>query len=114
MRRNETIFNSKPITPQEAMISSFQTLTDFKGVNSATNCKSYTPSTSFWKPPLCGHVKLNTDAGHLNNNMWRLGAVYRSENGAILFTSSKDISGRLSPEIAEALAVRWAVELASL
>lgn len=47
LNRNEIIFNCKSVSPQQAEVSSFQTLSDFRSAYSTIQCNSFTPTTTF-------------------------------------------------------------------
>lgn len=110
--RNNTIFNKKSISPQEAMATATQLIEEFRQLNINPLTVPRPITSVSWQPPQHDHIKLNTDAGCYSNNRWRSGAVFRNRNGSILLAISNDISGSLKPELAEAMTVIWALEIA--
>lgn len=102
LHKNDIIFNKKSTTPQEAMASISQLISDFRLLNIVAPADPSPSSNCIWKPPQTNHIKINTDAGWCNMNKWRLGAVFRNNEGTVLIVSSKEISGDYKPEIAEA------------
>ncbi|KAL8152476.1 LOW QUALITY PROTEIN: hypothetical protein V2J09_010236 [Rumex salicifolius] len=68
------------------------------------------PPGNSWQPPPTGCVKINVDAGSINGVV-SLGAVCRSPSGAILFVATKSLFGKFAIQLAEALVVRWGLQL---
>lgn len=112
MKLNDIIFNRRAISPPEAIASIFQILTDYRRVNAVEMPNQQIPSINLWKLPAPGHIKLNTDAGRLSSEQWRLGAVFRNEHGEILLDASKPLPGSFTPQLTEALGICWSLELA--
>lgn len=93
-------------------MSVFQLLANYGHSQENSFQSSGISSPTFWKTPSSGHLKINTDAGCHNSDSWRLGAVFRSDNGSIVLAAAKLVRGRFNPDIAEALAVCWALQIA--
>lgn len=100
----------KSNSPQEAVARTTQLVSDFRKANILPAVIPSKSSSPFWKPPQAGYLKLNTDAGNCSTNLWRMGAVFRNEEGKILLAISKEKSGCFKPEIIEVMAVIWAME----
>lgn len=111
-KRNDLQFSKRLSSPQEASTSVFQTFNDYGSLNTMTKLTSVPRSALSCKPPRVGNIKLNTDAGRQNPNSWRFGAVFRNHSGSIVLAESKLVRGHFCPEVEEALAVCWVLELA--
>lgn len=94
------------------MASAAQLSSDFRKNNASPPSVPSSYANCHWKPPLQGRLKLNTDAGCTNPNHWRIGAAFRKHDGTIALAKSADIPGYFKPEVAKALAVSWALEIA--
>ncbi|XP_021746156.1 uncharacterized protein LOC110712039 [Chenopodium quinoa] len=68
-------------------------------------------SNSVWLPPLRGVLKLNVDAHVGSAGKAAVGVVGRNEDGTIVLTATQSIVQQ-SPEIAEAVAVRYGMIIA--
>lgn len=86
-------------------------LTSLPWMPPAVNTRS--PPDHRWKPPQPGRMKINTDAGCCNSNLWTLAAVFWNDEGRIILAASKNISGSFEPEIPEVMAVLWSFDLAA-
>ena len=67
-----------------------------------------------WTPPPPGEIMVNVDAA-LFTDRWQMamGAVFRDHSGSCIAAASEPLLGFTSPELAEALALRRAVAIAS-
>lgn len=112
MKRNDLQFNSRPSSPLEAAMLTFQLLSNYRQSQECVGQFFGTSSPKFWKPPSNGHLKLNADDGCHTPEAWCLGTVFRSENGSIVLAASKQVHGIFHPDITKALAVCWALQIA--
>ncbi|KAL2894080.1 hypothetical protein RDABS01_009989, partial [Bienertia sinuspersici] len=64
-----------------------------------------------WGRPPAGHFKLNTDAALRDNGRVGLGAVLRDSEGDVLVAVCDTVNGVSEVEVAEALALRRAVQI---
>lgn len=60
---------------------------------------------------MAGWVKININVAEIVYGRWRLGAVFRNESGTMMAIDAKESSGFHKADVAESLALRWAVEL---
>lgn len=64
-----------------------------------------------WSPPRTHWVKVNTNAASLGNNRWGLEMVCRDDHGTLKVTATCSVLTMDHPEVAECLALRWALNL---
>ncbi|XP_021722694.1 uncharacterized protein LOC110690171 [Chenopodium quinoa] len=113
-RRNDIIFNGKE-TPHLILLDRVQRLvTDHnkyatKIYGAQTSKRS--SSTKIWKAPNGEVIKLNCDASLQVEGWIRLGVVARNEKGDVLFAGCKRLRGRWPPDVAEGMAISFAVKL---
>ena len=69
-------------------------------------------SPNKWLPPPLGWVKINTDAAVLGTTSIGLGWVTRDSSGAILAAGVRRLNVCWTPEMAEWMAARWALDVA--
>jgi ribonuclease HI len=78
---------------------------------SATRCE---PSSVRWIPPPADTICVNVDAAiFAEEQRMGWGAVFRDHEGSFLLAASEGLSGSPCPEMAEALAVRGALQVAA-
>jgi hypothetical protein len=65
-----------------------------------------------WVPPLLHHIKINVDAAWSSSKA-TIAAIARDQHGLVLKACSIQLDAS-DPMVAEATAIRWALELASL
>lgn len=76
----------------------------------ASGCDLPLPVTK-WKPPPPGMVLINSDAALFQaSNQTGLAFVIRDHSATCMLAANKRITGLLSPELAEALVIRFALE----
>ncbi|KAL5814236.1 hypothetical protein ACOSQ4_024877 [Xanthoceras sorbifolium] len=84
-------------------------LEEFYNTQQAFYCKlkRIPPSPFVWQPPLCGCVKLNSNAAMKpDSDFLGIGAIIRNDRGQFLVSLSKPLRGRVSTELGEFLALR--------
>jgi hypothetical protein len=73
--------------------------------------RSDSSSSARWSPPPAGKVCVNVDAAIFKDeNRYGWGAVVRGHIGSVKLTCNEGTSGMVSPELAEALAIRSALD----
>ncbi|KAK7269519.1 hypothetical protein RIF29_22250 [Crotalaria pallida] len=100
-----------------AMNIGLSMIKDFEDANQQTRSINGPPNeptirTPCWPRPPIDWVCLNTDAAVFRNGSIGLGAVARNHEGSIIFTASKLLKDVVDPLLAEALAMRWGLDLA--
>lgn len=79
--------------------------------NKTTNPRTGgTPNT--WKAPPRGFMKLNTDASICDLGGTGFGAIIRNEAGILIVASTRCIEPVHTPQVAEALCLRWGILMA--
>jgi hypothetical protein len=81
-------------------------------INLAARCDS-SGSVLRWSPPPAGFLLINSDAALFSNShQMGIGVVVRDQAGDCLFACNKRLEGMMNPELAEAVACRFALCLA--
>ncbi|KAJ8452772.1 hypothetical protein Cgig2_005108 [Carnegiea gigantea] len=71
------------------------------------------PNTvSLWKAPWAGYLKVNFDGALTGEACHGLGMVVRDGGGSVVLAGVRQGMGRFGPEYVEAMARRWAMQLA--
>ena len=70
------------------------------------------PIRRAWYPPQEGHIKMNSDAAQLDDNIWGFRVVFHDGRGNILATTTKSINQSLEPRLAKVQSLKWGLQLA--
>ncbi|XP_021866523.1 uncharacterized protein [Spinacia oleracea] len=114
--RNKVIFDGSGVVDAVSVAAGFVRLNEeyslYNAKVSGTTMSHVCTSNASWLPPPSNCVKLNVDAHVLEGNGVSFGAVIRDEEGKLLVAAVKRIGANWQPEMAEAGAARYGVELA--
>ncbi|XP_024178964.1 uncharacterized protein LOC112184978 [Rosa chinensis] len=112
--RNYRLWNQKRCEARDVSLGIVSRLQEFR----VHNLKRYQPKVkreAVWKAPPVGVVKVNVDgAFHHTSKKGGLGFVFRNENGIMLGGGAWPLRGLNSPEHAEILACKVALEFAEV
>ncbi|KAK4845250.1 hypothetical protein QYF36_002843 [Acer negundo] len=66
-----------------------------------------------WRPPLVGFWKINTDAAsYYKDRLIGLGVICRDRSGMVKLAASQKMIAMVPPFVAEALAIKYGIQLA--
>ncbi|KAF7839531.1 putative ribonuclease H-like domain-containing protein [Senna tora] len=65
-----------------------------------------------WQCPSRHHYKMNTDVAKISDVEWSIGVVIRSDQGHLFMTGIKTILAPDEVAVAEALGIRWGLQIA--
>jgi ribonuclease HI len=106
---NQVVFQAKPDCPL-LLIKNLE-LKIVEHVQASLG-ESYSEFDTLWRPPNAGVIKINVDAA-MYSDFATIVAVARNESGLVVKAWAKKIYS-YDACIAEALAIRWAIELAKV
>lgn len=109
-RRNLWVFEMKRTEPDKVVFNAslMQMIEDpEKKAN-----KQRSTATSVWKAPPSGWMKVNTDASIRDPGGTGFGMIIRNNNGILIAAATKWSSPVNTPQISEALCLRWGIMLA--
>ncbi|CAL1404049.1 unnamed protein product [Linum trigynum] len=109
--RNAHMFNRSKLDEGEIVARSQAYLEEYKQHQVREQVVA-TPSVKHWKKPDFGKVKINTDAGLLENGGIGLGVVIRDAEGNFILAAAKKIPRQWDVVTAEAMAAEMGVSLA--
>ncbi|XP_057452461.1 uncharacterized protein LOC130744291 [Lotus japonicus] len=108
--RNHTIFQQRQFT-MDNVLGRVRCLTEEVRVRDQMRAPSVAlPAT--WKTPTSGTIKFNFDAYYHVNGSTGLGMVARNCNGEVMAAACSYPHSALSPLLAEAMSLRWTMQLA--
>ncbi|KAF7838985.1 reverse transcriptase [Senna tora] len=110
--RNELVFSATHYLPMTLASHAYNFLVEFHSSNPKPNVISVSRIVK-WKPPLGSHFKLNVDAARFSVSEWTLGIAIRNSIGQLMLSAAPRISAPPDPTLAEALALRWGLQLAT-
>ncbi|KAF7844828.1 putative CCR4-associated factor 1-like protein 11 [Senna tora] len=117
--RNALIFQDKMYSPQESVLKAQSLFMEIQDSSTSPGC---TQSHSLWIPrsreayrwqcPSRHHYKMNTDVAKISDVEWSTGVVIRSDQGHLFMTGIKTILAPDEVAVAEALGIRWGLQIA--
>lgn len=111
--RNESIFNKvKPDSRRAIMLADSMRL-DWLSHQEKKGSAATRTSEPVWTPPPAGSMKMNFDAGWAGATGMGLGLVVRDSLGAFQVAATHYQEVRMDPLMAEAVGLRWALNLAT-
>lgn len=111
--RNKEIFSDERVDPICVAASYHKLFHEYNLYNAAvrTHHGEYLLKFQVWQPPLDDWVKVNFDAHVATANRRGLGIVIRDKVGKILLAVVRSLNANWSPEVSEAAAALYGVEL---
>ncbi|CAI0428531.1 unnamed protein product [Linum tenue] len=110
--RNAQIFNGLKLREDEIVPRAKAFIDEYREQQVIDRGVAAPVTTTGWEKPGQGFVKVNTDAGVFVDGGIGLGVVVRGEEGNFILAAAKKIAGRWEPEMAEALAAEFGVQVA--
>ncbi|KAF7811140.1 ribonuclease H [Senna tora] len=117
--RNALIFQDKMYSPQESVLKAQSLFMEIQDSSTSPGC---TQSHSLriprsreayrWQCPSRHHYKMNTDVAKISDVEWSIGVVIRSDQGHLFMTGIKTILALDEVAVAEALGIRWGLQIA--
>ncbi|KAL2940776.1 hypothetical protein RDABS01_029126 [Bienertia sinuspersici] len=114
--RNSVVFDNPWRNMEEGAAGFVQMVEEYKKYAAAAFCPprapSQVPTRGEWRAPPTGVVRINTDAEVREGRGVGLGVALRNERGQLLGVGVRRIAGTFRPELAEAWAASFGVEVA--
>ncbi|XP_039683130.1 uncharacterized protein [Medicago truncatula] len=109
--RNQLLFQHQQFNPIQIVLSAVDFIYEFNAANITVAAVSRViNSPASWSPPPSGALQLNVDAACFKDESVGSGMVIRDNRGAVEFAATKLEKRQLSPNLAEALALRWCLQ----
>ncbi|PNX85647.1 hypothetical protein L195_g041717, partial [Trifolium pratense] len=107
----QCLFNNVVFDPMFVARSAGDFVFEFNGANPALERRFFPVVSLVWETPPPLFLKTNVGVGICNNGQVCWGMVIRNENAEVIFTATKRTDMRADPVLAEALALRWGINV---
>lgn len=110
--RNSVVFNSQVFDPIAVATTAVDYVQEFAQATPMLNNQATRSPQPKWRPPANDWIKINVDAGCFKDGATGWGVIVRNHKGEVLLAASKKENSSMSPTLAEALGIRWSLQLA--